>query len=156
MRILVVSDTHGSESNLRQAILAQPSAEAVIHLGDGDEEMERESRNFPEKTFLSVKGNCDLGSSQPKMGEFCADGVKIFFTHGDLYGVKMGLYSIISAARERKADVLLFGHTHMPMSDYEDGLYIVNPGSLHGYHATYSTLDITPQGIVPNIVKLAY
>ena len=34
MRILVVSDTHGSDSDLRRAILAQPKAELVIHLAD--------------------------------------------------------------------------------------------------------------------------
>ena len=34
MRILVTSDTHGDFGSLRRAILAQPSADIVIHLGD--------------------------------------------------------------------------------------------------------------------------
>ena len=62
MRILVVSDTHGNDSSLRRAILAQPKAEVVIHLGDGEEELLRAKRAFPEKMFLAVRGNCDLGS----------------------------------------------------------------------------------------------
>ena len=41
MRILVVSDSHGNDANLRRAILAQPTAEVVIHLGDGEEELQR-------------------------------------------------------------------------------------------------------------------
>ena len=41
MRILVVSDTHGNEMNLRRAILSQPKAEIVIHLGDGETEADR-------------------------------------------------------------------------------------------------------------------
>ena len=52
MRILVVSDSHGNGGNLRRAIMAQPNAEVVIHLGDGEEE-------WPPlgKMFLAVRGN---------------------------------------------------------------------------------------------------
>ena len=35
MRVLVVSDTHGDVYALQQAVLRQPKAEVVIHLGDG-------------------------------------------------------------------------------------------------------------------------
>ena len=34
MRIVVVSDTHGNARALRQAVLDQPQAEYIIHLGD--------------------------------------------------------------------------------------------------------------------------
>ncbi len=154
MRILVVSDTHGSEANLRRAILAQPAAEIVIHLGDGQAEAERAKRNFPEKMFLQVRGNCDMGSPLPYEGEYTVDGVKIFYTHGHMYNVKMGLYNAVCAAREKGAQVLLYGHTHQALTDYEDGLYLMNPGSLSGWGASYGTLDITPQGIVTNTIKL--
>ena len=154
MRILVVSDTHGDSRSLRQAILSQPSAEAVIHLGDSQGEVEQARLAFPAKTFLPVRGNCDWGSSLPTVGEFDAQGHKIFYTHGHLYGVKSGDYNIISAARERKAEVLLFGHTHVAREDYEDGLYIMNPGRLSGWEPTYGIVDITPQGIVVNVIKL--
>lgn len=159
MRILVVSDTHGSESELRRAVLAQPKAEIVIHLGDGAAELERVKRSFPEKMFLQVRGNCDWGSELPAAGEHTVNcenlgDVKIFYTHGHAYGVKSGLYQAVCAARERGARVLLYGHTHQTLTDYDDGLYIMNPGSLSGYGASYGTLDVTPQGIVCNIVKL--
>lgn len=154
MRILVVSDTHGNEQNLRRALLAQPTSEIVIHLGDGEEELERVKRSFPEKMFLQVKGNCDFISSLPAAGEYTAEGVKIFYTHGHYYSVKSGLYTIVCAAREKKAQVLLYGHTHQALTDYEDGLYIMNPGSLSGWKASYGILDITPQGIVTNIIPV--
>lgn len=154
MRILVVSDSHGNDANLRRALLAQPKAEVVIHLGDGEEETARAKPSFPEKTFLQVRGNCDWGSSLPTAGEFDAEGVRIFFTHGHLYGVKSGLYTAVCAARERKARVLLFGHTHSPLTDYDDGLYILNPGSLNGWRPTYGTVDVTPQGVVTNVINL--
>lgn len=154
MRILVVSDTHGNDRNLRQAILCQPTADLVIHLGDGEAETERARLSFPEKMFLQVRGNCDWGSSLPVTGEYTAEGVKIFYTHGHAYGVKSGLYTAVCAARERRAQVLLYGHTHNAYTDYDDGLYIMNPGSLSGWKASYGTLDITPQGIVTNVIQL--
>ena len=82
----------------------------------------------------------------------CGDGEE---QHGHLYDAKSGLYRITSAAREAGADILLFGHTHMPLTLYEDGLYIMNPGSCHGYYASYGIIDITDKGeIVTNTVAL--
>lgn len=153
MRILVVSDTHRDRYALRRALLAQPTAEVVIHLGDGEEEANEMKLNFPEKMFLQVRGNCDWGSALPAEGIAQLEGKRIFYTHGYTYNVKFGLYEAVSAARAKKADVLLFGHTHNPMTEYRDGLYIMNPGSLNGSSGTYGTLDITPAGIVTNIVS---
>ena len=152
MRILVVSDTHRDRYALRRAILAQPTAEAVIHLGDGADEAEEMKLNFPEKMFLLVRGNCDWGSTLPPEGVAEFAGKRIFYTHGYTYNVKYGLYEAHSAARRSKADVLLFGHTHVPLAEYRDGVYLLNPGSLNGSFGTYGTLDITSAGIVTNIV----
>lgn len=154
MRIFVTSDTHRDEYALRTAILRQPKAEVVIHLGDGEEEASLMKANFPEKMFLQVRGNCDWGSTLPTIGEITLEGKKIFYTHGHAYNVKYGLYQIVCAARERKADILLFGHTHQPLTDYEDGLYLMNPGSLHGTEGSYGIVDLTPAGIVTNLVRL--
>lgn len=153
MRVLVVSDTHGDAYSLKRAILCQPSAEVVIHLGDGEQDMDSLRSQFPEKMFLQVRGNCDWGSELPLRDEITLEGKKIFFTHGHLYRVKEGYYEIMMAARERKADIVLFGHTHVSMQEYEDGLYMMNPGSLHG-GGTYGFIDIVPAGIVTNIVHL--
>ena len=59
MRILVVSDTHRNVRNLREALLQQPTAEIVIHLGDVEEDVQLLRHSFPEKMFLQVRGNCD-------------------------------------------------------------------------------------------------
>ena len=47
MRILVASDTHGDAASLRRAILAQPQAQVVIHLGDGPGETIFSGQNVP-------------------------------------------------------------------------------------------------------------
>ncbi len=154
MRILVVSDTHGDASTLRQALLQQRKAEVVIHLGDGAEEMEALACSFPAKAILQVRGNCDWNAPFPQAEEIVLEGKRIYYTHGHIHRVKYGLYELDCAARERKADIVLFGHTHEPFQDYHDGLYFLNPGSLHGQQGTYGILDIIPAGIVTNIVKI--
>ena len=153
MRILVVSDTHGDEAALYDAIMQQPKAEVVIHLGDGERDVEAQKFRFPGKMFLQVRGNCDWGSSLAPIGEYLINGVRIFYTHGHVYNVKYGLYQIVCAARERKADILLFGHTHNALQEYDEGLYILNPGTLHGSEGTFGIVDITPAGIVTNVLR---
>ena len=153
MRILVVSDTHGDLYALQHAIQTQPKAEIVLHLGDGEEEFLRLKSQYPEKMMVGVRGNCDFGSQLPWEEELTAEGKRIFFTHGYTYQVKMTLYELERAARQRKADIALYGHTHQADIDYRDGRYLMNPGSLHGSFGTYGTIDITPAGLVPNIVK---
>jgi hypothetical protein len=154
LRILVVSDTHRDRGALLRAVLRHPEAGVVIHLGDGAEEAAEMGRRFPKKRFLQVRGNCDWGSTLPDEGLATLAGRRIFYTHGHIYRVKYSLEEAKSAARQHKADVLLFGHTHVPLTAYENGLYLMNPGSLQGHGGTYGTLDITPAGIVTNIVKI--
>lgn len=154
MRILVVSDTHGDSYSLRSVILRQPHAEVVIHLGDGADEAAEARDSFRDRMFLMVRGNCDWGSTLPTEGFTALAGKNIFYTHGYTYNVKYGMYDVISAARSRKADILLFGHTHEALTEYRDGLYLMNPGSLCGSTGTYGILDLTPAGVVANILKV--
>ena len=154
MRILVVSDTHRDSWSLQEAILRQPKAEVVIHLGDGADEAEMIKQKFPEKQFYMVRGNCDWSCNLPMEQIVTLEGRRIFFTHGYAQNVKYGLYQLKSEAREQGADVALFGHTHESMTDYEDGLYLMNPGSLHGMDATYGIIALTTARFVITIVRL--
>lgn len=155
MRILVVSDTHGDLKSLMRAVDAQRRAEVIVHCGDGDAQVQYLKENIKDKMIVGVKGNCDFASSLPSTETLRIMGKTIFVTHGHLYGAKSGLYNITSAAREQNADILLFGHTHMPLCEYDDGMHILNPGSCHGYFASYGFIDITEKGeIVTNTVRL--
>jgi putative phosphoesterase len=157
MRILVVSDTHSNEQALYQAIEEQPTAKLIFHLGDGIRDAENAAERYPDREFRMVKGNCDWGHFRGTDVNLEIVGrQRVFMTHGHRYNVKMGMYRVTSAAREQNADILLFGHTHQPLTDYEDGLTILNPGSLSYGHPTYGLLDITEAGVVPLIVSLRY
>ena len=155
MRILVVSDTHGDLNTLIRAVNSQPTAEIIVHCGDGEEQVQFLKDNYKDKMIVGVRGNCDWNSLLPATETVNVCGKKIVVTHGHLYNAKLGLYRIMSAAREQNADILLFGHTHRAMCCYDDGLYILNPGSCHGYMASYGYVDITDKGdIVTNTVSL--
>lgn len=155
MRILVVSDTHGDMRTLMKAVNAQPSVEIIVHCGDGDEQVQYLKDTIKDKMIIGVRGNCDWCSSLPSKEIISVCGKRIFITHGHLYNAKVGLYNIMCAAREEKADILLFGHTHNAMTYYEDGLYVMNPGSCSGYMASYGYIDITDKGeIVTNTVAI--
>lgn len=154
MRVLVLSDTHRDRYALREALLRQPKAEVLIHLGDGAEEAQELCAGLPGKAFYQVRGNCDWGSLLPAVGELCLEGRHIFYTHGHLYEVKYGLSNLVAAAEGRGAQIALFGHTHQAMTEYRGGLYLMNPGSLSGPSGTYGIIDLTPAGIVTNILHL--
>lgn len=157
MRIVVISDTHGNISNFERAVFQQPKADLFIHLGDHESDVDGIRLYLRDRNILRVSGNCDFGSQIPDEGETVVSGKRIFFTHGHRYNVKYGIGGAIAEARRREADILLFGHTHIPVSTYEDGLYIMNPGSLGHPRVsgpTYGVIDITNAGVVLNIVEV--
>lgn len=153
MRILVVSDTHGDSRSLHKVLLAQSTADVVIHLGDGASDIQTVKYDFPNKMFIQVKGNCDFASSLPEKEIVTLADKRIFCTHGHIYDVKWDSDKIISVAKQNDANILLFGHTHIPIANYIDGLYVLNPGSLKGFGGTYGYIDITEQSIFTTIVK---
>lgn len=151
-RILVVSDSHGDTRSLMRALDEQPDARCIIHLGDGAAEMHALASTCSVPVY-QVRGNCDLSSTFPAEQEILFSGVSLFLTHGHHYGVKGGLGALTAEARRRRVQIALFGHTHQSLTRYEDGLYLINPGSL-GYSGTYATIDLVNGSIAPNVLRI--
>ena len=86
------------------------------------------------------------GSDLPAWGTAKLGGKTVLYTHGHPFHVKFGLAELEQAAREAHADICLFGHTHQQMTDYRDGLYLMNPGAVA--EGCYGMVDITPGGIM--------
>lgn len=148
MRILVVSDTHGNLHALLEAIEQQPAAKQVLCLGDGVNDYEMAADLYPDREFFIVRGNCDGGSSRiPLTRTLELGGVTVRMTHGHQEGVKGGVGVAVEDARAVGAKLLVFGHTHRQWEHYDDGLHILNPGSL-GYRREYGVADILPNGQV--------
>lgn len=154
MRILVISDSHGNIRQVERALQDTPQAKIVIHLGDGADDITDLEFVFPEKQFYQVAGNCDRGCILLPEQEFSVLNKRIFITHGHAYSVKTGLHCVKTEAHRRQADIVLFGHTHLPVTEYDNGLYLFNPGSLSGTNPTYGLLEITEDDISMQILKI--
>ena len=140
MKILVISDSHGNSASILNAI-SRESPDMVLHLGDYDRDCSIIGWDNPRIQVRSVRGNCDRSSSGPDTDEFTLGGKRFFMTHGHLNSVKTGLSSLIRSAESRGADVLLYGHTHVPHYSVKNDIAIINPGSIGMGGKTYAVLE---------------
>jgi len=141
MKSIVFSDSHGDRQALLRAV-AVTGPDMILHLGDGVRDCVALFNNFPQIPLRRVRGNCDFGSNEPLSDEFVCGEKRIFMAHGHSYNVKCGTTAIVNAAMYRDADILLFGHTHMPWEENFEGLLIINPGSIGRGMRTYGVLTI--------------
>ncbi len=157
MRIVVISDTHGRTGVIDKILSNQPEAKQVFFLGDNIGDIEDFEFLYPEKSFYAVPGNCDFGSFAPNTGVKEVGGVKVFYTHGHTLGVKYITSNLLASAKQNDCKIALYGHTHVSKILYEDGVYIVNPGSASRSREgseSYAVIDITDNGIMPIIIKI--
>jgi len=136
MEILIASDSHGRESNIRKLLQSHPNAAMLLFCGDGLRDLAQLEEEFPGIAFFAVRGNCDLlmADDTPTERLLTVGTFRILMMHGHLFGVKGGLGSAISYAKKQQADILLFGHTHEPyeenLSFESQKLSVFNPGSI--------------------------
>ena len=143
MKVIVCSDSHGAFAAAEQVLEQQPKAAAVIFLGDGAEEWGDLHEIYPEIPFYPVRGNCDWGSCDQPERLLEMGGVRIFMLHGHTRNVKSSPMSALYAAKEYGAQVLLFGHTHVPLVDNDGSLLTLNPGAAGDpLHPTCGVLTI--------------
>lgn len=157
MRLTVISDSHRNKSVLRRILNERNDSRFVFFLGDGAAEIQDLFFEFPDKKFFTVSGNCDIFSVFPTSSIEDLDGTKIFYTHGHTLGVKHGIDVLIKTAKAAGCIIALYGHTHVSQILYENGLYIVNPGSCsepREGERSYAVIDITEKGIMPIIIKI--
>lgn len=79
-------------------------------------------------------------------GDVCLRRKTVFILHGHTRGVKHGAEELLCAAKEKCADIVLYGHTHIPKSEYIDNMYVMCPGSIRD--GSYGIVDITDNGIL--------
>ncbi len=139
-RIIVISDTHRHMDYALRVLDNLSEYDMIIHLGDYSADAASLERLYKNVTVVSVCGNNDFPSpSSPAEREIEIDGVKLFLTHGHKYGVKFGYERIYLRALELGAQVVLFGHTHVPICEKEDEVLMLNPG---GYNSNSRSVGI--------------
>ena len=133
MRVLIVSDTHRRDENLKEVIRRTSPFDRLIHLGDseGSEVRFRDWVGNDRCAICVVQGNNDFFSDTDREKLISIGRYRAFLTHGHLYGASFGTERLKEEARERGADIVMFGHSHRPCLEYcKDGLIVLNPGSL--------------------------
>ena len=142
MKILVLSDSHGNVDNMARAV-EKEQPRLILHLGDCWGDAERLRKRFPNIPMEQVPGNCDYRSMEPAERLLFIEDKRVMICHGHTLGVKQSLLRAGLKAEEENLDLLLFGHTHYSMVDYDGKLYMMNPGSIGDYHApTYGVITI--------------
>lgn len=150
MNILVISDTHSDVDILNEVVSRkQGVCELVIHLGDKIEDAKTVMNRYPTIASINVVGNCDgcfFDKTNGEEGTFTIENVKIFYCHGHRYNVKLGYEYLLYKAKSLGANVVLFGHTHLPLCKKVGDILLVNPGSLGAPRMqnkpTYAVLSI--------------
>lgn len=146
MKLFFISDIHGSYYFLKQALerFKEEQADYIVILGD---ELYHGARNplppeynpkevtallngYADK-IIAIRGNCDSEVDEmvldyPIMSTYSTiffDGRRLFLTHGHVYNE-----SRMPALQ--KGDAFFYGHTHVPKAEKQDGIFILNPGSV--------------------------
>lgn len=128
MKILIVSDSHGSKKELNMILNRhQHTMDAMIHCGDSELKYNEDVM----EPFLKVRGNCDLDTNYPEEEIQKIGPLQFFVTHGHLYNVKMSLMNILYRASELEAAIVCFGHSHIAYAEQVNGVILINPGSIH-------------------------
>lgn len=154
LRIAVFSDTHGEVASMIK-IIKKIKPDKTVHLGDTIRDAKEVVKSIKSLEVACVSGNNDFLLNAPKEINFEVDRIKIFACHGHVYNVKNGLSLILNAAKERKADVVLFGHTHKALNEYQNGVLLFNPGSLSNYgRKSYGVIDIADGKVKSDIFVL--
>ena len=120
MKVLLVSDTHGSNYHLEE-VLEIEKPDFLCHMGDleGTEDYVRLIANCP---LAMVAGNNDFWTDLKQEVAFDLAGHRIFMTHGHYYSVYSGYDKLKSAGHRNRADIILFGHIHVPVLAYLSGI----------------------------------
>lgn len=156
MKILVISDTHGDINRAEEAVRINPDIDLIIHLGDYFRDAQKLSDIFPDIPIEYIYGNSDfMIEDVPAEKLLVLCGKRIFLTHGHRYSVKWDYNKLYKKAEEMKADVLLFGHTHIPDLIQRDRYYVINPGSTSDprddSNESYAIIEINGEKIEPRL-----
>ncbi|MDQ7794310.1 MAG: metallophosphoesterase [bacterium] len=148
MKIGVVSDTHGQLRAVQAALARVGPLDLLLHAGDHYQDGFRLGQAL-KVTTKAVVGNCDLMVAGPEEEMLRLKGRRILLTHGHLYRVKRTYQLLINRAVELAADIVVFGHTHLPVSFRDGGVLFLNPGSPvagagRDVRRTYAILHLQP------------
>lgn len=151
MKILIISDSHGSDKNVETAIRKEGPLDALLHLGDSQGSKEY-IQKLAECPVHMVAGNCDYFSRLPIVRIVEFGKYRIMMTHGHYHYVSVGPQDLLEEAKANHCNIVIYGHTHRPVMDGTDGeVLVLNPGSIsyprqEGKNPSYLVMEIDESG----------
>ena len=150
--IVVISDSHGSIRNLDRVSKRVGQPDALWHLGDCTEDAPLLAQRL-NCGYVSVRGNCDPFSDMPLTETVDWHGMRFLLLHGHTVGGRM---SLRYAAEERRANVVLFGHSHVAGIETAGDVLLLNPGSLSrprgGRGPSLALLELTDKSLCATLL----
>lgn len=150
MIVIIASDSHRRNDRLKVLENRYPNA-LFLHAGDFQEDPQRFDH------WISVLGNNDpqWEGSTPWKRVVLVEGHRVLLLHGHQAPVKDREQRLVQMAREENCDVVVFGHSHVPVVENKDGILLLNPGSLYRsrkvYGPTYIIADFQKDSITARI-----
>lgn len=133
MRVIVLSDTHipkRAKELPSELIRELKQADMIIHAGDW-QTIEVLDMLKPYGPIEGVHGNVDselIKQQFPEKKLLEIGGFKIGIVHG--HGQKQTTEKrALAAFAEESLDMLIFGHSHIPVKKQIDEMWVFNPGS---------------------------
>jgi putative phosphoesterase len=108
MKVLIVSDTHGRDENLEEAVYREAPFDYLIHCGDV-EGREIFIEALAECPCSIVAGNNDFFTDLPQEEEITLEGYKILVTHGHYYFVSRDHDRIVEKAKAKDCQIVMYG-----------------------------------------------
>ena len=135
MKIGVISDTHipiRAKEIPRQALEALKGMDMLIHVGDLVDLCVLDSLKSICSNVRAVYGNMDPAGVKkclPEREIITVGRYRIGLTHGS--GAPSYLINLVGEIfKNDKVDIIIFGHSHYPISEKKGGILYFNPGSL--------------------------
>lgn len=154
MKILLLSDTHGKLDKVYQIYEKLNHIDMIFHCGDYQKDAHalEDTLGVP---VASVKGNCD-GAMKPDRQIVDTPSGKVLLTHGHMEGADYDYNNLLYLAEENDCIALCFGHTHVPICENFEGIWLINPGSLtlprDGSNGSYAVLHAEEEDFYANLV----
>lgn len=137
MRIIVCSDSHGNSSALDEIYRRYPNCDLYLHAGDSEDD------EWSIKPFESVLGNCDYRGDFPTR--------RIIDTPYGTLLIQHHPEMPKDIIKEYKVKIFIHGHTHRRKDIEENGIRIINPGSISfsrdGNELSFVIIDINSKSV---------
>lgn len=132
-KIAILSDSHGSLDRLEEVLvnLENRGIREIIHAGDfALGSIVELLRKFPKLNFRIAIGNCDVDEKKLSEIQDLPNVELAEILEFKLENRKFGVAHKIKNLRNSDAQILISGHTHVPLAKTANGKLLLNSGSL--------------------------